>query len=362
MATTDPLPLSEQLPCQRPKYMKGWCGTHATKRILRCRACDNCIEFKSILNQMDITRRVERSALRITKKVVLWTLGTGWENNTWNLKLLRRAWNDFNMYMHNVHGMKMYVRVFEAGSKGGKLHIHFIAPAFNIWHSDAIKQWRRIYLKYNYKSLSQEKINQYWDDEYEVDFSKDPTLANVNFSLPKIGTYGKYKGKRLPAKFAFRYLSKYLTKEYKIPYGLYWGNDLKYKYKTISTDIKMIYEFDGDRDPTVNWTGSIVFTNGDYGYKEIKKYRIRDKYFLVKRYWRDYPVKCPHEKCECTLKIKAGNFLRYSDLFKECKKYDAIPYLDYLFTAESELPKLIRTKGVIHYIDEDETLEIDAFL
>jgi hypothetical protein len=333
--------------CTNPKFMKGWCGTHATTRVLRCRHCEGCIAFKNWKVRKDIKTRVEEA--NITKPVLLWTLGTNWKYTPENLDKLRVAWNTFNIYMHKTYGYNMLMRVYEAGSKGGRLHIHFVTYEFQIKHTDARAQWARI--------TGIENPN--------VRFDHAPIAKRT---VPKKGIIA---GRPLPAKYAFLYLAKYLTKDSKLgsvkifrngeevnytPPSLYWGNDLKYKYKLVSEDIQQTVDD--------SWTGEKIYSNGHGSFKRVSQYWFptRNQLLQFTDRFRDVPVRCPEKNCENHLLIKAGNFLRYGELHKQCNRHDALPYLDWFSDPGADLPELIRTDEAIQSYAENKSLQINAFM
>ncbi len=75
--------------------------------------------------------------------VIMWTIGTSLVDSPENRKILSSYWKYFRMRMNTRGKWNPIFRVVEAGSKGNRLHIHFLNVG-KLLHSDVLTTWRRI--------------------------------------------------------------------------------------------------------------------------------------------------------------------------------------------------------------------------
>ncbi len=163
--------------CARAKYTilrACWdgCWKEITNRCPVSKMCFNC----SIWRRNVILARLY-SVYEETKEsiqdIVLWTIGTELENTLDGRKKLSEYWKYFRARMNKKAEWNPLFRVVEYGSRGKRLHIHFLNNGF-LKHKNVLHAWR------------------------EVTNSK----TNVNFSK-----------KAMPPEMAIRYAGKYLTKD-----------------------------------------------------------------------------------------------------------------------------------------------------
>ncbi len=136
------------------------------------RMCDNC----SISRRATILARLYSSYdlnPKSIKTIVLWTIGTDLKSDVESRKKLAIFWKYFRARMNKNAKWSPLFRVVEAGSRGGRLHIHFLNNGY-LSHKFVIKAWREV----------------------------TRSNANVNFS-----------NKAMSPKYAIRYAAKYLTKD-----------------------------------------------------------------------------------------------------------------------------------------------------
>ncbi len=126
---------------------------HPKEFRIRCRqysTCSHCRiwRYKKVLKIG--TLRWENSIyFRFSEPLVLWTLGTNWFDTKSNRKKLSVTWKSFRKKLWNHYkdrGWKypqLLLRVFEAGSKGNMLHIHFLSE-IGIPFRWILRYWRNI--------------------------------------------------------------------------------------------------------------------------------------------------------------------------------------------------------------------------
>lgn len=189
--------------CTSDKYVKLGCddmehpvGTHFHQirhlvRDLPNVDCEYCVTKR---RKTIIAKAMDRykSIMRPRDKLILWTVGTSLSDSPGNRLKIARYWKllGSRMRTYSSRGKTNFsplMNALEKGTRGGKLHYHFIARSF-MSQSFLKKQWRNI---------TGEK-------------------SNVNFKAKK-RVYGRTAIK------AFAYLAKYCSKD-GLPY--YWMGDL----------------------------------------------------------------------------------------------------------------------------------------
>ncbi len=154
------------------RCLAGICYRYIQQRCPVIRMCDNC----SIQRRMVILARlhsVYRENRKFIKGIVLWTIGTKLKNTVDGRKTLSEFWKYFRSRMNKKAEWEPLFRVVEAGSKGKRLHIHFLNNGF-LSHKIVLQAWREV---------TREN-------------------SNVNFS-----------DHSLPPEYALRYAAKYLSKD-----------------------------------------------------------------------------------------------------------------------------------------------------
>jgi hypothetical protein len=135
--------------------------------------------------------------------ISLWTLGTSLPNTPFDRSIFKFFWRKFTMRMANYS--KYYsipyeplVRAFEAGSRGGRLHVHFILQGY--WKHSCdywaiIYELRDIYEQWVKKRCTSQCITCIWR-------SITGENSNVNFQQKEYNN----------ALLAFAYCAKYISK------------------------------------------------------------------------------------------------------------------------------------------------------
>ncbi len=75
--------------------------------------------------------------------IALWTLGTSLTEGSDNRKTITQYWNRFRASMNKYTNWHPIMKVIEAGSRGNRLHIHFLSST-TIKHHVVLRHWRRI--------------------------------------------------------------------------------------------------------------------------------------------------------------------------------------------------------------------------
>lgn len=341
--------------CDRPLgRMTGICeAKHTTARVLRCRKCLGCQNHRLSVIRAQANSRVKENKLQDTE-VILWTLGTNWDYTPENYKELRRLWNLFNMRIHEaIPGFTNYFRVFEMGSKGGKLHIHFVSDT-----------------KFDYKLFNQEFFRKHWSDLTGID---NPNVhfrrvkycsackSKQNYYLVhrgkivgvrnKCANCGNYKLKTPKIKVALAYIIKYLAKENQglLTHNYYWGNSLKWKYVEATAQDYLQHGLD-NQDFTYNPGSSQKFAINGRKLSRNPLYRWKLEiwyHYTIQntihqghsiRYFNDIPLQCHHslqeaergqlgdhaerqQHCLQKILIKALEYTNYEEAFKVSKQY-----------------------------------------
>ncbi len=179
--------------CGRGEYIvlscSEGCFRYFVKRCPVSRMCINCgIQRRNVLlARLHSVYNENRKSIRT---IVLWTIGTNMQKSPENLKTLSIYWKYFRARMNKGAEWNPLFRVVETGSRGKRLHIHFLNNGF-LSHKAVLRAWREV-TRQN---------------------------SNVNFT-----------DKNLPPKYALRYAAKYLTKDAsKFTFlGLWYGQKEKY--------------------------------------------------------------------------------------------------------------------------------------
>ncbi len=163
--------------CIRAEYVALRCWDGCYKYVmLRCPVkamCINCGKFRKKKIYSMLMQRYSECQETISD-IVLWTLGTPHRSNPESRKQLSAYWKYFRARMNKKAEWSPLFRVVETGSRGQRLHIHFINEGY-LKHGDVLRAWR------------------------EVTNNK----SNVNYS----------KKGNLEGKVALGYVTKYLTKD-----------------------------------------------------------------------------------------------------------------------------------------------------
>ncbi len=189
--------------CKSDRYVKLGCDNrdhnigyhfHQIRHLVRelpDADCEYCVTKRRktiIAKAMDRYKKIIRSQ----DKLVLWTVGTSLSDSPDNRLKVTRYWKLFGSRMrtYSTRGKLSFsplMNALEKGTKGGKLHYHFIARSY----------------------MSQEFLKDQWRNITGEE-------SNVNFNAKK-KVYGRTAIK------AFAYLAKYCAKD-GLPY--YWMGDL----------------------------------------------------------------------------------------------------------------------------------------
>lgn len=219
--------------CENPQgYMARYCGKHSYKTALRCRNCDNCSHAYYFQKRAELKQRAKHYLQQNNiKKVYLWTLGTSLLNTPDNVKKLSGYWKKFNSHSQKKFPYDLLVRVYEAGTKGNRLHVHFITST----------------------QIPFFQVRQMWGEfTNQVDPITNKPYCNVNYSTPDKSlsrvnkariSEGKAPMRRLNPLSAIMYLAKYLTKakfgpvQHQISRAYYIGKPLWDKFSLLTTSL-----------------------------------------------------------------------------------------------------------------------------
>lgn len=108
--------------------------------------CDSCQDYRRDRFVAMCMRRAQY--YHTNTNVQLWTLGTDMKDTKTNKEILYKYWRKFSMRI-NVYSKRIgfkyspLVYVFESGSKGDRLHIHFLHHGF-LSHLFVLNLWRSI--------------------------------------------------------------------------------------------------------------------------------------------------------------------------------------------------------------------------
>lgn len=190
--------------CQRSGgYITATCElAHKVVYQLKCRKCEGCMKD---YRDKFIAQCFEKYSMNPSKYYVFWTIGSNLSESPENILKLKDAWKKFRKVMFNYNWSPL-VYVIEAGSSGGKLHIHFIVEAGIILDHQLVKQkWQNaIGLKHAHTNYSFPRICKYckhWN-------KKDSVYPCKNCGIVmKPGTFTRPNGKK-----TIIYLSKYTSK------------------------------------------------------------------------------------------------------------------------------------------------------
>ncbi len=135
--------------------------------------CDNCGIHRRMVILAKLYSRYNEPGSKSIRSIVMWTIGTSLKNTDVGRKTLSAYWKYFRARMNKKADWDPLFRVVEIGTKGKRLHIHFLNSGYLLQH-DVLTAWREV---------TRENSN--------VEFSK----------------------RDMPAKYAFRYVAKYLSKD-----------------------------------------------------------------------------------------------------------------------------------------------------
>ena len=290
---------------------------HVSTRFFRCKRCDGCEIWRIRSIRAQVFNRIAQNDLK-KQEGLLWTFGTNLKYTTANYKVFRKYWTKLvDWIRHTYPSFVLYFRVFEAGTTGKRLHVHFVS---NIWskREDFMRireKWSQITAipkpNVNFRRVKRcSKCNRI------VDFYKTKTHCGGNRNFKKVGI-----------RSALMYLTKYLTEEYKAAMGMrhnyYWGKPLFYRWQTVKEEYS---GWNYEQDEPMKFVKTQTNGNGHYrelGYiygrsyiEKAGKYIVDDLYKLpIKRYWRDVSIICPVEQCE-NIVIKGVNLMRYDKAYQ----------------------------------------------
>jgi DNA-directed RNA polymerase subunit N (RpoN/RPB10) len=279
------------LECLHPRgYMKNYCSSgHLNIIPIRCHSCENCEKHKIRVYRAQVATRFRNANFSKNFKVHLWTLGTDLlytEDNYLKLKTWFTLWR--KRIRKKIPEFPILIRVYEAGSNGNRLHVHFITSAF----------------------LDHKYARQVWSDVTGI---KNP---NVNYSSPK-----RRPGFRRdpPPISAFMYMLKYMTKN-PLSRALYVGKLLWYKWKTISQIVKTSLiknKFWSDKKKKF-LSGYVseakqILTNGNYITRII---HAKDGYIADYKF-RSVPLTCNHENCNSEIVLKFAQIHSYDYVYSK---------------------------------------------
>jgi len=289
---------------------------HVSTRFFRCNQCDGCEVWRIRTIRAQVFNRIKSNNL-IEQEGLLWTFGTNLKYNSDNYNKLRKYWKKFVDWIRHTYNFIYYFRVFEAGSKGGRLHIHVVT---NIWskREDFVRiraKWSEITAIKN-PNVNFRRVKRCSKCKKLVDYYQVKTHCGGNRKFEKVGI-----------KTAILYLTKYLTKEQKEKVGMrhnyYWGKPLFYKWKTTKEEYS---GWNYDADEPMKYVK--LQTNGNGHFRELgyiygRSYRLKaGKYVVdglhkmpIKRYWRDVDITCPVEECE-NIVIKGINLMQYDKAYQ----------------------------------------------
>jgi hypothetical protein len=285
--------------CSRPKWFHASCATgHVRKKLLRCRKCDWCIDAWARQKRWDLMMRYEENIDKMPEEVTMWTAGTNWKYTDENYKKIKRCYQLFMKRVRKQGRHQVLLRVFELGSKGGYLHVHWIA---NTDHYIAQKYWRGIW-------------------------SEITGVVNPNFGYARrkqcvhcdkiVKMHYRYhcqdnQFKKADPRRAMMYLTKYLSKEnQKVPGGgrmktaLYVGKSMWYSWKNIEGQKSLANWFGGEG------INRIKQKKGQFIYRWLVTGTIGGVSYDSNIEWRDMDLKCKDKDCPDKLVIKAMEFER----------------------------------------------------
>lgn len=286
---------------------------HVSTRFFRCKQCEGCEVWRIRSIRAQVFNRIAQNDLK-KQEGLLWTFGTNLKYTSENYKVFRRYWTKLvDWIRHTYPSFVLYFRVFEAGTKGKRLHVHFVS---NIWSKKEDfgrirRKWSEI-TSIKSPNVNFRRVKRCSRCKKIVDFYQVKTHCGGNRVFQKVGI-----------RSALMYLTKYLTEEYKSQVGMrhnyYWGKPLFYKWKTLETK-QSGWNYDADEPMTF----TKVETNGNGYYRELghiygRSYReVGGKYIVdgfhrrkIKKYWRDVDIVCPFNECENVV-IKGINLMSYS--------------------------------------------------
>lgn len=188
---------SETVQCWKGSFVTIYCVHCGEQRLVPVRCtlhemftakCKPCQEHRISVIIAKAMNRYKQIA-RKDDDIVLWTVGTNLMDSPGNRIIIREYWGRFIRSLRHKSTFDPLMNILEAGSKGNRLHFHFIARGYQK-HQDVLNIWRRI----------------------------TNSKSNVNYS--------KRYGKR-SALNAFAYLAKYAAKQGQRYYFM--GSALKVK-------------------------------------------------------------------------------------------------------------------------------------
>lgn len=199
---------------------------HSSYRPYRCHKCRGCLNFYRARFISKAMRRYDHNFLwqgfDLLEEAILWTVGTNLDDNRHNMEILRDYWRRFSKRMSKLKltgkiYWKPLLRVYEAGSKGGKLHIHYVVQhtGFKLDHGIVLDEWRKITGNNANVNFSRPKVCKTCgkinssNKGYQADFCK-----RCRAPMFKKTSYSRLSGRK-----AILYISKYLGKDRK---GYYW--------------------------------------------------------------------------------------------------------------------------------------------
>ena len=290
---------------------------HVSTRFFRCKQCEGCEIWRIRSIRAQVFNRIAQNKLK-KQEGLLWTFGTNLKYTSDNYKVFRRYWTKLvDWIRHTYPSFVLYFRVFEAGTKGKRLHVHFVS---NIWSTreDFVRirqKWSEI-TSIPKPNVNFRRVKRCSKCKKLVDYYKIKNHCDGNRKFEKVGI-----------RSALMYLTKYLTEEYKAAMGMrhnyYWGKPLFYRWKTLETK-QSGWNYDADEPMSL----SKIETNGNGHYREIGHVYGRSyvekagKYVVggfhrmkVRRYWRDVDIVCPVRDCE-NIVVKGVNLMRYDKAYQ----------------------------------------------
>lgn len=273
----------KSIQCINPKgYFSNICERgDISISVIRCNKCDNCERFriKQIRRQAYLRIKQNKEYLE-NREVLFWTLGTSWDYTKKNYEKIRRAFTLYRKRLRNYGVMRVYFYVYEMGTLGGKLHVHFITDfdsknimdynhAVHLWQEltepdrrgdpknrrkckkcdITFNKWSNTYYKRVKRCIHCKKIVDY----YEV----NRHCSRKNFESVGIGP-------------ALGYSIKYMSKQFQgqLKFNYYWGNQLRFRYEVTNT-------VQSDLDGKI--TGRITEVNPVERYRETEYWRYDGK-------------------------------------------------------------------------------------
>ena len=109
--------------CDANRYFTSVCQKgDQGKRPIRCNRCQGCYDSWHSRKIAEISLRLSEAVL--PREVILWTAGTNWDYSPSSYEKIKRCFQLFLKRLRKVMDHTVYLRAFEIGSKGGKLHVH----------------------------------------------------------------------------------------------------------------------------------------------------------------------------------------------------------------------------------------------